>query len=348
MQRRSWSRPDRTRFITRIVEGTFNARGIPTALKYVLSLLVISALLAVRVLLPSPFDVLPLIIYLPGVMLCSFLFARGSGIFAAVLSLAYATGYSYLQGTLHLQYPAFLFAIPVFLLTALTVESLTEVTYSLNRQKKLAERADADKALRIQETVHRTRNDLATLASLVHLQASRLGDGATETRDALETIAHRLAVLVRVHERLHVSTESPDAPAVGTHGFLNDLLDDLRTGSIVPVGIEAEIEDHTLDHATAIGVGLIVNEAITNAIKYAFGGMDGRGRIRVTLREVDKRITVEVRDNGTNDGTTKGTGLGTRLMKSMAAQIDGTLAVLVDTGTTVVLRFPSTGQVRPS
>ncbi|RYD63400.1 MAG: sensor histidine kinase, partial [Verrucomicrobiaceae bacterium] len=185
------------------------------------------------------------------------------------------------------------------------------------------------------EAAHRVRNDLTTISSMIRLQKSRVN---AECREILETFEHRLTVLVRVHQRLDISRGKI---SVDSNAFLENLIDDLRTSQvgIRDIMIETEIESHMLSHRDSVALGLIVNEAVTNAIKYAFNE-DELGTIEVTFYREGKEAILIIKDDGHNTGTIQGSGLGTKLMRSMATQVSGALDVEIDNGTRVTVRFP--------
>jgi two-component system, sensor histidine kinase PdtaS len=93
-------------------------------------------------------------------------------------------------------------------------------------------------------------------------------------------------------------------------------------------------------------MGLVINELLTNALKYAFPG-DRPGTVRVTFERQGDEFLLTIADNGVGmafDGEPRGSGLGQRLVRSMVAQLGGTFAIEPDSaagGTVATVRFPS-------
>ena len=121
-----------------------------------------------------------------------------------------------------------------------------------------------------------------------------------------------------------------------------------------PVALIAEAESHSLDTERAVHLGLVLNELVTNALKYAFPD-NAAGTVRVAFHRDGRSFLLSVADNGVGlpaedppagaaAGTRPlGTGLGTRLLQGLAAQLRGTLSRRSGengSGTLAELRFP--------
>ncbi len=108
------------------------------------------------------------------------------------------------------------------------------------------------------------------------------------------------------------------------------------------VRVECTMPELVLDIDTAISVGLITNELLTNSLKYAFVGKPG-GTVRISLtRSGDHSLLLQIADDGIGKGVdadVKGTGFGTQLVELLARQLDGVLTYENQHGTLVKLRF---------
>lgn len=206
--------------------------------------------------------------------------------------------------------------------------------------------ADENIGLRaiLSEFSHRLRNDLAGLAA-----AAQLGSRSTdqpETRAALHAMGDRINALGGVYARLDTG-RGADA-SIGLRTFLEGLCADLRQAhlSVRPVGLKVEVMDVSVRAGRAVLIGLLVNELLTNAFKYAFPE-DRAGTITVSLRDHPARIGVwqlSVTDDGVGFRTAPGggTGLGQKLMKARASQLDGSFSLARLDGLTVgQLDFPA-------
>ncbi|RYE93427.1 MAG: sensor histidine kinase [Oxalobacteraceae bacterium] len=101
---------------------------------------------------------------------------------------------------------------------------------------------------------------------------------------------------------------------------LGDLLRDVR-----PIALRVSSDPIVLPSNQAVSVGLIVNELATNAFKYAFSDGEG-GTVDIVLRGDADNLIINVEDNGVGCPPDVGEGVGSRLIKLMAAQFDGTVA----------------------
>ncbi len=110
---------------------------------------------------------------------------------------------------------------------------------------------------------HRVKKSLSVVGSLLHLSAGNLPDGAAKA--CLLDVEHRVATIIKVHDHLWRG-EKVDEIALGA--FVRELCDDLdSTVSAVQIRCDADFTPVSADHA--IPIGLIVNELVANAVKYA-------------------------------------------------------------------------------
>ena len=102
------------------------------------------------------------------------------------------------------------------------------------------------------------------------------------------------------------------------------------------------MEQLELDVDTAVPIGLIVNELLTNALKYAFP-KDSKGKIEISLSKLNSEtISLKVIDNGVGkkmNATPKGTGFGTQLIKLLTQQLNGNMEEKHDNGTSISFEF---------
>ena len=108
-----------------------------------------------------------------------------------------------------------------------------------------------------------------------------------------------------------------------------------------PISVEVSAESHRLSLNRAVPLGLIINELLTNALKYAFPG-DREGRIRIVFERKDEDFHLCVCDNGVGfpEGA-RAEGLGTRLVRALSAQLGGRLRIESRaSGTECTLVFP--------
>ena len=204
----------------------------------------------------------------------------------------------------------------------------------------LAKLLDQKTAL-LREVSHRVSNSLQLIGSLISIQATRIKD--PKAREALLQARERVQAVMHVHRRLYTSDE---VYAIEIDKYLQAMADELLAGGAGnEQGHRIVVEAEPLRIATdkAVSVGVIVNELITNALKYAFA--DGRnGTIRIGLRAEGDRALLTVEDDGVGyaeDAAPKGTGLGTLIVGAMAKTLLGSIERKpVETGSVTVLSFP--------
>jgi two-component system, sensor histidine kinase PdtaS len=132
--------------------------------------------------------------------------------------------------------------------------------------------------------------------------------------------------------------------------FLTELCEDLRSAltEMRPVTLKAKIEQHFLPEERAVPVGLMLNELVTNALKYAFPG-DRTGNVNVVFARDGETFHLTVSDDGigippSDAPSTDQAGLGQRLVKSMVAQIEGSYHLepaSSGSGTVARISFPA-------
>ncbi|MES2755418.1 MAG: response regulator [Pseudomonadota bacterium] len=175
----------------------------------------------------------------------------------------------------------------------------------------------------LKEMNHRVANSLQLVSAMVSLQASAVTGVA---KQALDDTQRRIAAVAQVHRRLYTSDA---VEGVDMQEYLGALVDELGQswcGERRALRLAADPIRLPTDRAVSLGV--IVNELVSNACKYAYAGAEG-GEIRVELRrEGDDIFLLAVEDDGGGmppDATPRGTGLGTRLVKAMAQSLQSAI-----------------------
>lgn len=187
------------------------------------------------------------------------------------------------------------------------------------RTADLAQARDRAEVL-LAEVNHRVANSLTLVASLVRLQANALKDQAA--KDALEETQGRILAISLVHKRLY---SSGDVRFVELDGYLSSLLEHLETSMRAEghggASLRHEIEPLKLPTDSSVNLGVVVTEWVINAFKYAYPDQPGEVRVRLQ-RLPEGRAELVVEDDGVGrkeGGPVIGTGLGTRIVKGVAA-----------------------------
>ncbi|WP_321423316.1 histidine kinase dimerization/phosphoacceptor domain -containing protein [uncultured Methanobacterium sp.] len=201
--------------------------------------------------------------------------------------------------------------------------------YDIAKQKELVnqiEKSLEEKELLLKEIHHRVKNNLMIISSLLNLQSRYIED--KKYKDIFQESQNRAKSMALIHERLY---RSADLKKIDFGDYIRTLANDLfHTYISDPSSIQMvmDIEEVRLDINTAIPLGLIVNELISNSMKHAFpDGM--KGKININFHLKDDEFILTVRDNGVGfpkDLDYKNTeSLGLQIINSLTDQIDGTL-----------------------
>ena len=213
----------------------------------------------------------------------------------------------------------------------------------LIRNSELAESLSAQETL-LRELHHRVKNNMQIILSMINLQLQRLNN--PEMIQIVRTIEKRIRSISIVHEKM---LWKETASSINFNEYIQDIVDDLisvyqTTKDSCKILIEGEILYLSLNQA--ISCGLIINEAVTNSLKYAFSETWKNPEISIQITsDSDNTIIVRIRDNGRglkehfevrNSNT-----LGLLLMSALAQQnLKGTITIESQDGVTVSVRFP--------
>lgn len=206
------------------------------------------------------------------------------------------------------------------------VSMVQVVTQDITERKKAEQQIRdslEEKEVLLKEIHHRVKNNLQIISSLLHLQAARLDD---ETLlNAFEDSQHRIRSMALIHEELY---KSADLARIDFRGYVERLVDNLvdafGVGGRISVTLDMDTSLLTIDRA--IPMGLIVNELVSNALKYAFPD-ERRGEVRIELRigPDSDAFSLSVIDDGVGTpadiSLDTPDSLGLRLVSSLVGQL---------------------------
>lgn len=195
-------------------------------------------------------------------------------------------------------------------------------TLRLRKQKDRAEHelreTNKQLAALLHEVNHRVANSLQMVSTLVHLQGRR-AHGA-EAKAMLQDVQSRIQAIARIHQQLY---SGPSIHDVNIADYIEGMARDLaRTYSTPSVRREivVDAENAALPAASAVSLGILINELVSNACKYAYG-KDEPGEVRISFRtDGPDGYRLRVEDDGVGMGksmTPSGTGLGSQIIRSM-------------------------------
>jgi two-component sensor histidine kinase len=270
------------------------------------------------------------------VIMAAVAFGRVPGFFAVVestiASLLFAEpGYSF-----KVTHAIDLLVIEIYaVVAALSVEAICRLV-----DGALAEKSEANSAhLLLREMKHRVANDLAAVAATLSVSTTKSLD--TQSREIFRQTLNQVQIFSFVHREL--SLDDSRTSNISSKVFVERLGKILK--ETVPRDIEAVFEhadnEFSLSQSQAVTLGLIINELVTNSLKYAFQDRRG-GRIDVVIHEHLGDCYLRVSDNGCGfEGNVKGTGQGIKLLSALTQNLEGVLDLHSSSdGTTASIRFP--------
>lgn len=209
----------------------------------------------------------------------------------------------------------------------------------VNIQKTQLASALTDKDLLIKEIHHRVKNNLQLVSSLLSLQSKSIDDPAVS--GAIEDGKARVRSMALIHQDLY---QKDNLTGVNVNSYLEELCEELfNTYNInnENISLELDVEEIVLDVDTIIPLGLILNELITNTIKYAFP--DGKqGTLKIGLKKILDELHLTVIDNGVGfqeHSNADSTSFGTTLIKALSRQLGGNMEIDQNNGTKISLVF---------
>jgi PAS domain S-box-containing protein len=219
----------------------------------------------------------------------------------------------------------------------LAIEDVTERT-RLEREHAAAHQRIG---MLLQELTHRVKNSLQFIGAMVMIEARSHKSG--EGRAALERVSNRITALGQLYSTLSKADTIEDVDAATYLDELcRDLIESVHKEGDTSIVLKTDFESELLPTDRAIPIGLIVNELVTNAVKYAFPG-EGKGTVMVTLKRVPGELRLTVADDGQGlDPRRADSGLGSRLVDGFARQLGGQVERKSDSqGTIVHLILPA-------
>ncbi len=199
-----------------------------------------------------------------------------------------------------------------------------------------------EKEVLLREIHHRVKNNMAIISSLLKLQASYVKD--ENDRTMFRESQSRIRSMALVHERLY---QSADFTRIDLQDYVSALVRNVKAtfGPRSMVRTSVEVEQIDLDIDLLIPCGLLINELLTNAFKYAFEGVEHQREVSVEIRRTsEEMISVTVADNGNGlpegFGRVRAGGLGLKLVEILAEQLRGTFSIEDKGGAAFTITFP--------
>jgi two-component sensor histidine kinase len=190
----------------------------------------------------------------------------------------------------------------------------------------------------LRELQHRIKNNFQLILSSIAQQKRRFAEG--DVQRALDHVASRINAVSLANDQLSLTQ---DAQVVDMARYLRALCSSAQQQA-EDINIDIEIDQVEIGIDRAVPIGLVVNEAITNSVKHAFGAGGGRISVRLSTGVGVGEARLSIVDNGRGIEAQKAGGSGLKLIASLARQIGGHLEQTSSSkGTTTTLIFPILG-----
>jgi two-component sensor histidine kinase len=235
----------------------------------------------------------------------------------------------------------------VYLLGGVLGKNLLKAHHNLYKTKMEVEERIHEKDTLLKEVHHRVKNNLQTVSSLLSLQSRGIKD--EKVKNLIKSSQNRVISMAMVHEMLYMRD---DLSKINYKSYVEELSEYLVKsvkGADSNVKVNINIPQIELGIDTAIPLGLLINEALTNALKYGIKGND-QGEIHIDLKKIaDKDYVLNIGDNGvgfSEEVNFKNTrSLGLKLIHNLARQLKGSIIRdFSKKGTNYIVNFKEIGQ----
>jgi two-component sensor histidine kinase len=235
----------------------------------------------------------------------------------------------------------------VYLLGGVLGKNLLKAHHNLYKSRNEIEKRINEKETLLREVHHRVKNNLQTVSSLLSLQSRNIED--KKMKSIIKSSQNRVISMAMVHEMLYMRDDLSKIEYKSYVQELSEFLIRSIKGAENKVKLNIDIPDIKLGIDTAIPLGLLINEAITNALKYGITD-ENEGEISIAIRqEKNHDYVLYIGDDGVgfpdsiDHKTTK--SLGLKLIHNLARQLRGTISKdAAKKGTNYIVKFSEVGQ----
>jgi two-component sensor histidine kinase len=206
------------------------------------------------------------------------------------------------------------------------------------KQEELINKMLLEKDILLAEVFHRVKNNMNIITSLLNLQRNM--SNSEEVKTALEDSRNRVFSMALIHQNIFTKNNVVD---LNFKTYLEQLVEEMKRSFGKELSIDIGVDDVSIEVSTAIPIGLIINELITNSFKYAQPS-NSKLHIQILLKHNNGNVELEVKDNGPGISKKKeiGNSLGMELIKDLSKQLDGTYSFTNNLGLVFNLKFKLT------
>lgn len=225
------------------------------------------------------------------------------------------------------------------------ISDITEI----KKSDEIIKQSLKEKDTLLREVHHRVKNNMQIISSMLSLQSNRIND--QEVLDIFKESQNRVKSMALVHEKIY---KSCDMSKIEVKEYINDIIYHLSSLYVLNPGsinFDVNIENIYFDIDTAIPVALIVNELVTNSLKYAFPvqmdetlfDLKNPMKIEIDIKSNSDKYEMMIRDNGIGLGEDfdfdNVSTLGLKIVKVLVEQIKGDIEILCTKGTVFRIIF---------
>jgi|GEM_PF-2565899 len=287
-------------------------KPLPLASRYGFSAILVAFSLGLFAAMQTQTNFIGLFILLPAIFLAGLIFDRGSAFFATGLAVAGVLWLAHAQWSPVLALPLILFTF-----VGLVFGTFAE---ALRKEMEKVVSSERSKTLLLQEIAHRTKNNLAMLSAMVRLQARTLGPEASH---ALDQTSQRIQTMAEVYDHLMLRDQTK---IVDLKEYIGDIVRKLMAvGGDKPVAVRCDLDEAYAHSEVAVPIAIILNELVTNSIKYGFPD-ERPGQILIELH-AEHELVLSVSDNGVGMPKSEQMkkGVGSKIIALLVQQLNGTL-----------------------
>ncbi|MEP2024457.1 MAG: histidine kinase dimerization/phosphoacceptor domain -containing protein [Reichenbachiella sp.] len=212
-----------------------------------------------------------------------------------------------------------------------------QINKQLYEQKEVIEKTSKERETLLKEIHHRVKNNLQVISSLLSMQSRQMEEG--EAKSAVREGQSRIKSMSLIHQKLYNQDE---LSRINMKEYIDELsgflFNSFKPGDKIKQIVESE--DILLDVDTAVPIGLIINELISNALKYAFLHAE-EGQISISLKNLGNGCQLQVADTGHGlpEGFDQKQSMGMRLVHILVDQLNGELQIDQSKGTLFTIFF---------
>ncbi|MDO9043895.1 MAG: PAS domain S-box protein [Methanobacteriaceae archaeon] len=216
--------------------------------------------------------------------------------------------------------------------------SLMDITARKAAEEQIIKSLE-EKDVLLKEIHHRVKNNLQIISSLLNLQAYHIKDPAD--LEIFKESQIRVKSMALIHEQLY---QSENLASINFAEYIKNITSQLFNSYSSPtttITLNLDLQDVNLEIETAIPCGLIINELVSNSLKHAFKNRN-KGKINISLNQDSENVVLSISDDGVGFDLGKiniSDSLGLKLVKTLVNQLDGSLEIRSDEGSSFLIIF---------